>query len=140
MKSKAKISTINNLEILVQPFNSEPTENSSSCASGSCESCSKYSRKRLIQVLNPNDLPIGSGDIVELEIASKRVFIGLLRVLIIPMIFFAGFYLITKFSFNAEEQVRTLSGVSGFILALSVNFLFRKKNPEKEKPAIIRVL
>lgn len=140
MKSKAIIRNISKLDVYVEPFKSEPNENSSSCASGSCESCSQYSRKRLIQVLNPAKIPLGTGDIVELEISSSRIFAGLLRVLLFPLIVFAGFYLIAAYSFSAEEQVRILSGVSGFTLAILFNFLFKKKNSEKEKPSIIRVL
>lgn len=140
MINKGIIKTITNKGVFVEPYSSDPSEKISSCSSGSCESCGKNSKKRLVEVLNPREFFLEKGKLIEFEVSSTEVLKALFRVLIFPLILFSLFFIMARFPFNAEQNIAVISGLSGFTVALLINFLLRKKSRERETPHIIRVL
>ena len=126
-------------DIFVQVLKGEPTEDKGSCTSCSCASCGCGSVKtRLVQVVNPANLPIEPGSLIEVRLSLGKILLVLFRFLIIPFIFFITTYNLMVHVVDAKEGLSLSAGFIAFVIAFSLNCLVGRKG--REMPEILRVL
>jgi hypothetical protein len=138
--STGRIQKIKENDIYVEVFDKESPEESSSCSSGGCSSCSHEVKKRLVKVMNPKEITVECGNIIELSTSTSRILLAFLRVLLIPLFLFAGSYYFTGSYFNSSEGFKIIAGSSALVLGILANFLFNRKRNVKEFPEIVRII
>jgi positive regulator of sigma E activity len=132
MVTKGIIKEIKESDIFVEMFDA-----GASCSSGNCASCSTGGKTKLIQVINPKDLPLKTGTTIEMNLSSSKALFAAFRVLIVPiMLFMIGFTI----AGSKSEGLQVAGGFAGLIAGFLFNILISKKNKLKEMPEIIRIL
>ena len=112
MVSTGRIQKISENDIYVEVFDKESPEESNSCSSGGCASCSHDVKKRLVKAINPKGITLECGNIIELTTSTSKILLAFLRVLLIPLLLFAGSYYFTGSYFNSSEGFKILAGSS----------------------------
>ena len=140
MVSTARIRKIVENDIYVEVFDKENTEESNSCSTGGCASCSHEVKKKLVKVINPKGIALECGNIIELSTSSSKILLAFIRVLLIPLLLFAGSYYFAGSYMNSSEGFKIMAGSSALVLGILANFLFNKKRNTKEYPEIIRIV
>lgn len=140
MLRTGKIEKILENDIYIAIFDPNSSDDTSTCSSGGCASCSQNVKKRLMKVSNPDNFPVSPGKIVEINLSTSKIFGASLRFFFLPLcLFFLGFYLSANV-FQNEETLSILTGFSGSLLGLLFNFLIRNKSRITEMPVITGLL
>ncbi|MBN2657580.1 MAG: SoxR reducing system RseC family protein [Spirochaetales bacterium] len=139
MINKGIIRTITDNEIYVEAFSSESGE-AHSCGSGSCDHCSRKGKTRLIEADNPENLPLRTGNVVEMEIPSSVALLAFFRIILLPPFLFAAMYIPAAYLLGWSSAKSIIAGAAGFSLAVGLILLSKDRNAEKETPRILRVL
>jgi len=108
------------------------------CASCSSSFCSADTH--LFEAINPKQLEIKTGDLVDIYIPpGKAIFAGFL-VLIVPLLLFAAGYLITgSVVAGASEGIRAVIGIAGLAAGFLLSFAYSKKRKADSMPVIVSV-
>jgi len=106
---------------------------------GACgnEGCKKA--KRAVKAYNRNGLDLTEGDYVEIDIQGKAQLIGALWVLGLPLLMFAGGYVVGRELFPGESEApAALCAIGGLALGMLVGVLVQKRQRLESLPAVIR--
>ena len=110
-------------------------EECASCGGG----CSSKQKELTLQVRNVHGYTLHQGDRVEYFVSSGKALQAGFMVLILPLILFFVFYLLSRrISASLPEVVNVLAGFAGVALGLLSNILFKKGR--REFPQIVRVI
>ena len=105
----------------------------------SCAACAAFDRNKpqIVKTFNASDLPLKSGDFVEIYMATGRTIKAAFMVLILPLIVFFSLYMGSGRAGMGSEAVRLLIGAAGLAVVFGLNYL-RRGNP-KDLPQVLRV-
>lgn len=110
-------------------------EECSSCGGG----CSSKQKERTLQVQNVHGYSLRQGDRVEYFVSPGKALKAGFTVLIVPLILFFVFYLMSRRLFSSlPEVISVLAGFAGVALGLASNVLLNRGR--KEFPQIVRVI
>ncbi len=110
-------------------------EGCKSCASSFCSV-----KERVFEAVNPKDINIREGDVVEVYLAPGKAVTAGFLVLIVPLMLFAAAYLIAGRLFTeASEGIRAVSGLIGLAVGFALSFTYSKKRKAASMPAIVSV-
>jgi sigma-E factor negative regulatory protein RseC len=99
------------------------------------------SNKRMITAENPYHFDLSVGQFVEIERSVSGAFVQFLQALIPPLFGFFVAYFIVKFVFPISgDGIRAAAGFFGLLLAGFSVYFYRKKNPAKNNPRIMKIL
>jgi len=114
------------------------------CKSGACFGCMNMECKPgqgLITAENPKDLPLGGGQMVEVEIPDVSIFRQALAAFLPPALAFAGgFIFIRLLSPTTGEGAAAFMGVILLFAAAFVVYRIRKRKPAENACAITKIL
>ena len=123
MTAKAIVQTINNDTVMLR------------CPTGeACGACAGHSickvKEREFPALNPNGFELSPGDCVDYEIPQGKTIFASFLLLVLPLLLFIGFYLLTGLIFKgAGEGPKALSGGFGLVLGFVISFIYGKLRP-----------
>lgn len=112
----------------------ELNEGCGACANDGCKKA-----KRAVQAYNRSDIPLAEGDCVEINIEGKAQFFGALWVLGLPLLLFAGGYIVGRFMTTGESEApAAISGVVGLVLGMIIGVIVQKRQRLESLPSVVR--
>ena len=115
------------------------------CQTESCANCKggmfcSVKGKTFIAT-NSNDLPLNTGDEVELYLPpGKTVFSGFITLLFPLLLFPLGYYLPSLLSSDPTELIKAMCGLIGIVLGFVIGRIFSQVKGKEYMPTITRTI
>jgi positive regulator of sigma E activity len=112
----------------------EVNEGCGACANDGCKKT-----RRAIKAYNRDEIPLAEGDYVEVQIEGKAQLFGAFWVLGLPLIMFAGGYVLGRLVFRGESEApAALGGLGGLLLGMLIGVIVQKGQRLESLPRILR--
>ncbi len=109
-----------------------------SCSTENCSSCSTSGRSRRYKAKNSRNLPLKTGNLVEIYMPAGKAAAAFARVIAMPLaLFFSAFA--SAALFTPREGIKIAAGFTGFAAGITVNFIVSGKIKNREMPDITRI-
>ncbi len=110
-------------------------EGCSSCASSFCSVDTHE-----FEAVNPKELRVEAGDLVDIYLPPGKTVLAGFLVLIVPLLLFAAGYLIAgELLPETGEGIQAVSGLGGLVVGFLLSFTYSKKRKAASMPVIISV-
>ncbi|MCF7929439.1 MAG: SoxR reducing system RseC family protein [Spirochaetales bacterium] len=109
-----------------------------------CKSCNSSfcsSKSRTFQAENTPDLPVQTGDTVEVFLEPWKAVLAGFQVLILPLILFIAMYLIAENLLGfGGEGANVLMGLAGLVMGFGLSLLISKFKRKTDLPRLTRII